>query len=51
LSRPWVPEAVIGSLVYVAVFAAWEWTVRRDDALVLLSALPGSRFRAGRTTA
>ena len=51
LSLPWVVEAIAGGLVYAVVFAAWEWTVRRDDALVLLSALPGSRFRAGRTTA
>jgi O-antigen/teichoic acid export membrane protein len=51
VSLPWVVEAVLGGLVYAVVFAAWEWTVRRDDALVLLSALPGSRFRAGRTTA
>ncbi len=51
LPLPWVPEALIGGLVYAAVFLGFEWTVRRDDALVLLSALPGSRFRAGRTTA
>ena len=48
---PWIAEAVLGGIVYAAVFAAWEWLVRRDDALILLSALPGSRFRAGRTTA
>ena len=51
LSLPWVVEAVLGGLVYAAVFAGFEWTARRDDARVLLSALPGSRFRAGRTTA
>jgi O-antigen/teichoic acid export membrane protein len=51
LSLPWIAEAIAGGIVYAVVFAAWEWLVRRDDALVLLSALPGSRFRAGRTTA
>jgi O-antigen/teichoic acid export membrane protein len=48
---PWVAEAVLGGLAYAVVLAAFEWTARRDDTLVLLSALPGSRFRAGRTTA
>lgn len=51
LGLPWVVEAVLGALAYAVVFAAFEWIARRDDALVLLSALPGSRFRAGRTTA
>jgi hypothetical protein len=51
LSLPWVVEAVLGGVVYAFVFFAFEWTARRDDARVLLSALPGSRFRAGRTTA
>jgi O-antigen/teichoic acid export membrane protein len=48
---PWIPEAILSGAVYAVVLAAWEWTVRRDDALILLSVLPGSRFRAGRTTA
>jgi O-antigen/teichoic acid export membrane protein len=51
LRLPWIVEAVLGGLAYAVAFAAFEWTARRDDALVLLSALPGSRFRAGRTTA
>jgi O-antigen/teichoic acid export membrane protein len=51
LRLPWVAEAATGVVVYGAVLAAFEWTARRDDARVLLSALPGSRFRAGRTTA
>jgi hypothetical protein len=33
------------------VLGAFEWLVRREDARVYLSALPGSRSRAGRTTA
>jgi O-antigen/teichoic acid export membrane protein len=51
LPLPWIAEAALGLLAYAAVLAAFEWTARRQDALVLLSALPGSRFRAGRTTA
>jgi O-antigen/teichoic acid export membrane protein len=51
LPAPWAPELVLGFLVYAGVLGAFEWLARRDDALVYLSALPGSRFRAGRTTA
>ena len=51
LSAPWVAELVLGAVVYAAVLSAFEWLARREDALVFLSALPGSRSRAGRTTA
>jgi O-antigen/teichoic acid export membrane protein len=51
LSAPWVVELVLGGVVYGGVLGLFEWLVRREDALVFLSALPGSRFRAGRTTA
>ncbi len=51
LSLPWVVEAGVGALAYGLVLAGWEWIAHRDDARILLSALPGSRFRAGRTTA
>ena len=51
LSAPWVAELVLGAVVYATVLGAFEWLARREDALVYLSALPVSRFRAGRTTA
>jgi O-antigen/teichoic acid export membrane protein len=51
LPAPWVVELVLGALVYVPVLVAFEWLARRDDARIYLSALPGSRSRAGRTTA
>ena len=51
LDAPWVVELVLGGVVYGVVLAAFEWLARREDARVYLSALPGSRSRAGRTTA
>jgi O-antigen/teichoic acid export membrane protein len=51
LSAPWVVELALGAVVYAAVLGTFEWLARREDALVYLSALPGSRFRADRTTA
>jgi O-antigen/teichoic acid export membrane protein len=51
LPAPWPVEAVLCALVYPAVLGAVEWLTRRDDARVYLGALPGSRSRAGRTTA
>jgi O-antigen/teichoic acid export membrane protein len=51
LSAPWPVEAALCALAYPAVLAAVEWLTRRDDARVYLGALPGSRSRAGRTTA
>ena len=51
LHAPWVVELVLGAVVYGVVLGVFEWLVRREDARVYLSALPGSRSRAGRTTA
>jgi O-antigen/teichoic acid export membrane protein len=51
LSAPWPVEAALCALAYPAVLAAVEWLTRREDARVYLRALPGSRSRAGRTTA
>jgi O-antigen/teichoic acid export membrane protein len=51
LPAPWPVEAALCALAYPAVLAAVEWLTRRDDARVYLGALPGSRSRAGRTTA
>jgi hypothetical protein len=51
LDAPWVVELVLGGVAYGVVLAAFEWLARREDARVYLSALPGSRSRAGRTTA
>jgi O-antigen/teichoic acid export membrane protein len=51
LDAPWVLELVLGSVVYGIVLCAFEWLARREDARVYLSALPGSRSRADRTTA
>lgn len=51
LDAPWVLELVLGGVVYGVVLGAFEWLARREDARVYLSALPGSRSRAGRTTA
>jgi O-antigen/teichoic acid export membrane protein len=51
LDAPWVLELVLGSVVYGVGLGAFEWLARREDARVFLSALPGSRSRAGRTTA
>jgi O-antigen/teichoic acid export membrane protein len=51
LPLPWPVEAVLGGTAYVAVFGAFEWFTRRDDARLFLRVLPGSRGRAGQTTA
>jgi O-antigen/teichoic acid export membrane protein len=47
----WIAEAVLGGVFYVGVLVGFEWLVRREDARVYLSVLPGSRSRAGRTAA
>ncbi len=51
LPAPWIPEAILATLVYAAVLAGVEWLTRRDDARAFLGALPASRSRAGRTPA
>ena len=51
LAAPWVVELVVGRGRYGVRAGRFEWLARREDVRVFLSALPGSRSRAGRTTA
>ena len=50
LSAPWVAELALGAVVYATVLGVFE-LVARASAAPASSALPGSRSRAGRTTA
>jgi O-antigen/teichoic acid export membrane protein len=51
LHAPWPVEAVVAVLAYACVLATYERLRHPEDAGVYISVLPGSRFRAGRTTA
>ena len=48
---PWVPAAIGSVAVYAAAFLAIERVFVPGDFAFYVSALPGSRSRAGRTTA
>jgi O-antigen/teichoic acid export membrane protein len=48
---PWVPAALLSGAVYAAAFLAVERLFSPRDFAFYVSALPGSRSRAGRTTA
>jgi O-antigen/teichoic acid export membrane protein len=50
-SVPWVAAVLLSGAVYAAAFLAVERLFSPSDFAFYLSALPGSRSRAGRTTA